>query len=510
MSSLNPSLMFSQIPQPLRYAEALLQRFAQLARHASADALLGGLVEAAAQLSASELSQLYLLDATHTRLTLSAEWQDGQLQRRAEASLPSDYDGEQLLQYCLCQNQLLSLTELDSSLHSIGFLPESGQPWRSLLCQPLLDEHRQGNGLLLIASHKPRELQGFAGSLGQLGGFAIAQLHLLQRLRAPQSEAAAQPTPSCASGYGLIGDSPAMRSVYQLIGKVLHNSVSVLLTGETGTGKELVARAIHDCGSRRSKAFVVQNCASLPENLLESELFGYRKGAFSGADRDHQGLFDAANGGTLFLDEIGDMPLSLQAKLLRVLQEGEVRPLGSTRTHKVDVRIVSATHHNLRSLVEEGRFREDLFYRLSHFPIELPPLRARGEDILRLARHFAVEAACFLQRDAYRWSEAALEHLAGYAFPGNVRELKGLIARAVLLCEGGELLPEHFSLEQTPSEGSAPLSLRERMDRVERNLLLDCLRKNRGNQTNAANELGLPRRTLLYRMQRLKISPSEV
>jgi len=510
VSSLNQSLMFSQIPQPLRYAEALLQRFAQLARQASSETLLGGLVEAAAQLANCELSQLYLLDVTHTRLTLSAEWQDGQLQPRAEASLPSDYDGEQLLQYCLCQNQQLSLNELDSSLHSVGFLPESSQPWRSLLCQPLLDEHKQVNGLLLIASHKPRELQGFADSLGQLGGFAIAQLHLLQRLRAPQSEVAAPPTPACASNYGLIGDSPAMRSVYQLIGKVLHNPVSVLLTGETGTGKELVARAIHDCGSRRSKAFVVQNCASLPENLLESELFGYRKGAFSGADRDHQGLFDAANGGTLFLDEIGDMPLSLQAKLLRVLQEGEVRPLGSTRTHKVDVRIVSATHHNLRSLVEEGRFREDLFYRLSHFPIELPPLRARGEDILRLARHFAVEAACFLQRDAYRWSEAALDYLAGYAYPGNVRELKGLIARAVLLCEGGELLPEHFDLQHTPQPDSSGMNLRERLERVERSLLLDCLRKNRGNQTSAASELGLPRRTLLYRMQRLNISPADV
>src|SRR5690606_5465432 len=180
----------------------------------------------------------------------------------------------------------------------------------------------------------------------------------------------------------LLGQSPPMRSVYQLIGKVLHSPVSVLITGETGTGKELVARAIHDCGYRRSKTFIVQNCASLPENLLESELFGYRKGAFTGADRDHTGLLDAADNGTLFLDEIGDMPLALQAKLLRVLQEGEVRPLGSTETHKVDVRIIAATHQNLHKRVQEGRFREDLFYRLSHFPIELPPLRARDEDIL--------------------------------------------------------------------------------------------------------------------------------
>lgn len=511
MSSLNVSLMFSQVPQPLRYAEALLQRFATLARAANSDALLGGLVESAAQLSGSELSQLYLLDDTHTRLTLSAEWQDGLLQPRADASLSSDYDGEQLLQYCLCQNQMLSLNELDGSLHQTGFLPEAQQPWRSLLCQPLLDEQKGVTGLLLIASQRARELQGFADSLGHLGSFVVAQLHLLQRLRSPRSEqpVAVVSTP-CASGYGLIGDSPAMRSVYQLISKVLHNPVSVLLAGETGTGKELVARAIHDCGFRRSKAFVVQNCASLPENLLESELFGYRKGAFSGADRDHQGLFDAANGGTLFLDEIGDMPLSLQAKLLRVLQEGEVRPLGSTATHKVDVRIVAATHHNLRNLVEEGRFREDLFYRLAQFPIELPALRERDQDILTLARYFADKASSFLQRNPCRWADSALDHLARYPFPGNVRELKGLVERAVLLCEGGELLPEHFDLRQAGSNDEPGMNLRERMERVERSLLLDCLRKNRGNQTSAACELGLPRRTLLYRMQRLNISPADV
>lgn len=504
------SAMFNQVPQPLRYAEALLGCFAGLARAANADSLLGGLVETAAQLSDCQLSQLYLLDATHTRLTLCAEWHNGLLQPREATSLPSDYDGEQLLQYCLCQNQTLCLSELDSSLHASGFLPDSPKPWRSLLCLPVQDEQQRVAGLLLTASTESRELQGFSGSLAQLGAFGLAQLRLLQRLRAPGSTTPpAAPASPCASGYGLIGDSPRMRAVYQLIGKVLHSPVSVLLTGETGTGKELVARAIHDCGFRRSKPFVVQNCASLPEQLLESELFGYRKGAFTGADRDRSGLLDAANGGTLFLDEIGDMPLLLQAKLLRVLQEGEVRPLGSTETHKVDVRIVAATHRDLRSQVENGLFREDLFYRLSNFPIELPPLRERDEDILRLARHFADKACAFLQRDLCRWSDAALERLAGYAFPGNVRELKGLVERAVLLCEGGELLPEHFNLHVEASLDSS-LNLRERMERVERSLLMDCLRKNGGNQSQAARELGLPRRTLLYRMERLNISPADL
>ena len=506
MNSPEHAPLLGRIAQPLAYAEQLLQHFTRLA---SATQLPATLVAAAAQLSGCRLAQLYLLDSTHTRLTLAAEWLDDRLAAH-ETSLPSAYDGEQLLQFCLCQNRPLSLSNLDPALHDSNFLPASDKPWRSLLCLPLHNQQARITGLLLVASDSTRELDAFSASLTSLGTFALARHQLLQRLRTPEAAALPAASPALPSDYGLIGNSPAMRDLYRLIGKVLHNPTSVLLTGETGTGKELVARAIHDCGLRRSQAFVVQNCAALPENLLESELFGYRKGAFTGAERDRRGLFDAADGGTLFLDEIGDMPLALQAKLLRVLQEGEVRPLGSLQTHKVDVRIIAATHRDLRALVEAGRFREDLFYRLSHFPIELPPLRARAEDILQLARHFAAKAAGFLQRDTCRWSQAALDHLASYAFPGNVRELKGLVERAVLLCEGGELLPEHFNLPTCGQTGTSGMNLRERLEQVERNLLLDCLRKNRGNQSQAARELGLPRRTLLYRMGRLSISPADV
>ena len=280
---------------------------------------------------------------------------------------------------------------------------------------------------------------------------------------------------------------------------------TVLLMGETGTGKEVVARAIHDGSSRRDRPFIVQNCAAFPEALLESELFGYRKGAFTGANRDRAGLFDSANGGTLLLDEIGDMPLSLQAKLLRVLQEGEIRPLGSNHTHKIDVRIIAATHRDLAQLVSQGLFREDLYYRLAQFPITLPALRQREGDILDLARHFTAQTCAFLQRPPLLWSEPALEQLASYAFPGNVRELKGLVERAVLLCEGTELRPEHFSPLRDASPDATSLNLRERLEQVERGLLLDCLRKNAGNQTRAAHELGVARRTLLYRLERLNI-----
>ncbi|SNS59247.1 DNA-binding protein Fis [Pseudomonas segetis] len=511
MSSLNLPSILGQVPQPLRYAEGLLQRLASLVQANNADNLLNGLVAATAELTGSALSQLYLLDSTHTRLTLTAEWLDGVLQPRAADSLPSDYDGEQLLQYCLCQNRVLSLNELDNSLHQTEFLPVTQQSWRSLLCLPIVDKQQHVSGLLLCASHQAKDLNGFADSLRLLGNFGVNQLQLMHRLQPSQTDTQ-QPEslqPACASGYGLIGNSQAMRDVYQLIGKVLHNPVSVLLTGETGTGKELVAQAIHNCGSRRSKNFVVQNCASLPEHLLESELFGYRKGAFTGADRDHKGLFDAADGGTLFLDEIGDMPLSLQAKLLRVLQEGEVRPLGCNDTHKVDVRIIAATHFDLHDQVEKGLFREDLFYRLSHFPIELPPLRERNDDIALLARHFVDNTCEFLKREPCACSDETLASISQYSFPGNVRQLKGLVERAVLLCEGNELLPEHFNLNRETGTDAAT-SLRQRMEQVERNFLLDSLRKNRGNQSKAARELGLPRRTLLYRMERLNINPGDV
>lgn len=499
--------MFTRMPQPLVYAEGLLAQFASLSRATDGAALLGAFARGLSELSGCELAQVYLLDATHTSLEMNAESLDGNLQPREAQSLPADYNAEQLLQFALCQNRVICLTGLSGSLHSTSFLPSQAKPWESLLCVPLVNQHKALEGVLLCASYQYLDLQGFASSFRQLGSFVVDQLHLLQRLRRPSTEQSALPVcaPS-ASGYGLIGSSSAMHRVYSLIGKVLHSPCTVLLRGETGTGKELVARAIHDCGPRRSKSFIVQNCAALPENLLESELFGYRKGAFTGAHRDRVGLFDAANGGTLLLDEVGDMPLSLQAKLLRVLQEGEVRPLGSNDTHKVDVRIIAATHRDLLALVSAGQFREDLYYRLVHFPIELPALRERAEDILVLARHFADRACVFLQRDAVSWSDAALDRLASYAFPGNVRELKGLVERALLLCEGDELLVEHFSLHiDTMPQGSS-LNLRERLDQIERSLMLDCLRKNDGNRTNAARELGLPRRTFLYRLDRLNIN----
>ena len=498
--------MFAHVAQPLAYAELLLQQFACVARAGDAATAASACVRAIAPLTGCELGQLYVLDASHKCLERLAECCQGQgsAQPRQAAGVPVDYTGEQLLQFALCQNRVVCIGDLNAGVYDLGFLPQQTQPWRSLLCIPLVNAHHAVEGLLLAASREAVELQGYAPSLGALGAFAVMQHRALQ-----QGVKVLLPPERSITSTGLVGKSAVMRRTYGLINKVIHSPYTVLLLGETGTGKEVIARTIHDSSTRRSQPFVVQNCAAFPENLLESELFGYRKGAFTGADRDRVGLFDAASGGTLLLDEIGDMPLSLQAKLLRVLQEGEIRPLGSNESHKIDVRIIAATHRNLTEMVSQGQFREDLYYRLAQFPIELPALREREGDLLELARHFADKACQFLQRKPVLWSDAALALLAGYAFPGNVRELKGLVERAVLLCDGSELQAEHFSLRRDVSPVPLHLSLRARMEHVERGLLLDCLRKHAGNQTRAAHELGVARRTLLYRLERLNIVPDD-
>lgn len=488
--------------------EALLEQLATLAGLTNCPRLQDGLVTTAAKLAQCPLSQLYLLDDTGSSLTLVSTWREGQLQCKDAISSPHNYLDESLLQFCLSQQQTLNIPELNNGLYQAGFLPDGDSSWRSLLCLPLQDSAHGLRGLLLVADGSSRDLECFITTLNHVGNFVMTQLGLLRR--PPQEQVpATQRSPDPGSNYGLRGNSRCMLDVHHLIGKVLTYPVSVLITGETGTGKELVARAIHDHGTRADKRFVVQNCASLPENLLESELFGYRRGAFTGADSHHQGLFDAANGGTLFLDEIGDMQMTLQGKLLRVLQEGEVRPLGSNTTHKVDVRIIAATHHNLEELVEAGRFRRDLFYRLSCFPIEVPPLRERGADIRALARHFSQAFCTTWQRPNCHWSLQALQLLDAYPFPGNVRELKAQVERAVLLCEGNELLPCHLSPRLQQTTVAQPKSLRQHLEQHERSLLLESLRRNKGNQSKSAKELEVSRRTFINRMERLGIKPAE-
>ena len=496
---------FTHLPDAPMCADKLLGWFIRLGLDDDAVTVAQQCATAAAQLSQCELSQLYWRDEASGRLELIAQHLPG-------AALPgrgfsgADFQHEQLLHFVISHNRALSLDDVATSVYEREFLPVTDLPWHSLVCVPLISRHMTIAGVLLCASQRLRPLQGWESSLAQLGSFALNQWALIRRsCSVPLSAPAKCDGSITRKKIGLVGNSAAMDATYRLIEKVKNTTYTVLLRGETGTGKEVVARAIHFSGPRSDKAFVVQNCAAFPEGLLESELFGYRKGAFTGAERHHAGLFDAAHGGTLLLDEIGDMPLSLQAKLLRVLQEGEVRPLGASAAHKVDVRIIAATHRDLSAMVAQGLFREDLYYRLAQFPIELPALRERDGDVLLLARDFARQACATLNRGDVEWSSAALDQLSSYGFPGNVRELKCLVERAVLLCDDSVILPAHLSLSPEPDAIEVDATLRQRLERVERIFLIDCLHKNRGNRTRTARELGVSRRTLLYRLARLKI-----
>ena len=305
----------------------------------------------------------------------------------------------------------------------------------------------------------------------------------------------------------IVGESPALKTALSMVSVVAPTDSSVLILGETGTGKELVARAIHKLGSRSQKAFVKLNCASIPLGLLESELFGHEKGAFTGAVAQKAGRFELADKGTLFLDEVGDIPLELQAKLLRVLQEQEFERLGSNRTHKVDVRLIAATHRDLPAMVKQGTFREDLYYRLKVFPIQVPALRQRTEDIPRLVRHFTTLYAQRMNKRIDAVPPETMDALARYQWPGNVRELQNFIERAVILSPQSILRAPVSELEpfQPDTKSNAPLN---GLAEVERDHILRALEASNwviGGQSGAAARLGMKRTSLVYRMKKLRI-----
>ncbi len=352
---------------------------------------------------------------------------------------------------------------------------------------------------------KPFEPQGLKAAVGR----ALAHGALLRENRALKEQAGRQ-----AQDRELLGRSRAMAELMDALDRVAPTGATVLIVGETGTGKELVARAIHARSTRCEGPFVALNCAAMPENLLESELFGHEKGAFTGADRARAGLFEAAHEGTLFLDEAGEMPAPLQAKLLRVLMDGLVLRVGSRTARQVDVRVVAATHRDLRERVREGLFREDLYYRLAVVPLQVPPLRERLEDLPLLAEAMLQRATRDMGLPERRLAPAALEKLAGYPFPGNVRELRNLIERACILAQGPEIGPEDFPLDgalvapcrldpEAFAEGLAfPVNLPEVLDRVERSLVDRALRLSRGVQAEAARTLGISRSDLNYKLKR--------
>lgn len=311
---------------------------------------------------------------------------------------------------------------------------------------------------------------------------------------------------------GIIGSSPAMRQVFALMDKVIDTTTSVLIQGETGTGKELVARAIHYSGCLKEKPFVAENCGALSENLLESELFGHVKGAFTGAITDKKGLFELAHGGTIFLDEIGEMSVAMQVKLLRVLQEGQVRRVGGTRYINVDVRLIASTNRSLEDEVKKGTFREDLFYRVNVFPITLPPLRERREDIPLLSAHFLKKLTKKQKRPSARLTPRALNLLSQYDWPGNVRELQNEIERALTLAERDKEIREEFlsakinaSLSPKISIPATDCTLQEVTQRIEQQMVIEALEKTEGNRSQAARILGLTRQGLLNKIARYHI-----
>ncbi len=365
------------------------------------------------------------------------------------------------------------------------------------------------------------------GVLAHGASLAIANARLIQRLTLAEEQLRRENQflrgreRSRKSELRIVGDSRRMAQVLQQLDKVVDTRVTVLVEGETGTGKELFASAIHYRSQRRDKLFVAQNCAAFPENLLESELFGHKRGAFTGATEEKKGLFEIADGGTLFLDEVGEMPLALQAKLLRVLQEGEIRAVGAVAPRRVNVRIVAATNRNLEKEVAEGRFREDLYYRLKVFPIRVPPLRERREDVPLLAAHFLERYTREFGREIAGFTQAALESLQAYTWPGNVRELENEVQRAVIQADGEKFItPELLSArvrtndaQAAPNQPSPELdpaedddcsgTLREMMDRVEKRILARTLLTHGNNKTSAAKALGITREGLHKKLKGL-------
>ena len=344
--------------------------------------------------------------------------------------------------------------------------------------------------------------------LSQSASQAFSHAHLVARLRASEESQRTENVflkqrEKGTRFDGIIGESAQMKNLFEQLRKVVNTRVTVLIEGETGTGKELIASAVHYWSNRADALIIAQNCAAMPENLLESELFGHKRGAFTGATEDKKGLFELAHEGTLFLDEVGEMPLNLQAKLLRVLQEGEIRPIGSNITHRVDVRIVAATNRDLEKEVAEGRFREDLFYRLKVFPLRVPPLRERREDIALLATHFVQRYAKEFGRSVQGFSQDALELLCAYKWPGNVRELQNEVQRLVIQADDGALIDsthvsprirqvENLIDKVHPRKGT----LKQMMGQVERWILREALKEHGNNKSQTAKTLGITREGL--------------
>ncbi len=538
------------IEDSLLALEELVQINLSITREKDLHRLLDKILTAARKLTAAEAGCIYILDRTKRYLhpeVVQGDYLQSSVVPLHKVDLRPDRrpNMEEIVAYTALCGQIVNISDayaysgfnFDDLYHRDRL---SGIRTRSLMVIPLTDYEGVSLGVMQLFNRRVSEK-------GEVEAFP-AKLEAFVRAFAVQAVVVAENTRLLADNRNLIvqldeinqvlqieneelrnrmsgklkvdeivGQSVAMQQVFSLIEKIADSTATALIQGETGTGKELIAACIHRNGPHLDGPFIAQNCAALPEELLESELFGYRKGAFSGATQNKKGLIEAAEGGTLFLDEIGDMPLKLQAKLLRVLQEREVRPLGALESIPVNVRILAATHQDLPKLISQGDFREDLFYRLNVFPIELPALRERREDIPALVHHFICQFSGQYSKAISGIKPQVLDFIQTLPLPGNIRELSNIIERAVLLADqDGIIEPQHMPgyesgdipvtpLEQELESGA---SLKDIMGRLEARVIARHLQRHNGNQTRTADALGVSRRSLVEKLGRYNLRAS--
>ncbi len=387
------------------------------------------------------------------------------------------------------------LVTLDVTLSARGTGAEDGMQ----LLDEIVDQHPLTK-VIMVTGNASRENAIAAIERGAVDWYAkpiaLAELRVIlaRALHVQRIEAERQgPHPARRRYHRLVGESEAMKKVFGLVQRVAPTDATVLVLGENGTGKELVAHAIHQASPRRDGPFIPINCGAIPETLLESELFGHERGAFTDAHRAREGKVELADGGTLFLDEIGELPVHLQVKLLRFLQDHVVERIGGREPHRVDVRVVAATNRDLKAAIAAGQFREDLYYRLSVLTIQVPPLRERGDDIRMLAEYFLEDYARHHKRRLKGFTQAGLRAVMGYAWPGNVRELENRVQRGVIMARDAYLRPEDLELEEP--RGETPTTIQGARDAAERQAIVEALTRNAGNITRAAREVDVSRPT---------------
>lgn len=536
------------LDNPLLALEDVLNVSQAIVRERNLETQLHVIAEAARKMASAEAACIYLLDKTQRFLV--PKIRQGELLSSPKISMNdipllrdrSDHRTN-ISAHCASTGNLVNVEDIYSysGFNFDDFYKNdqlTSMHTQSILAVPLTDREGVSTGVMMLFNHKlndngdvegfPVELENLVKGVAAIAAISISNSQLIREnnellklqedlnasLIVENKELKGQIFKSLQIDK-IIGRSPAMERVFSLIEKVSSSTATVFLSGETGSGKELFAATIHQNSPVKNNKFIAQNCAAFPPDLLESEMFGYKKGAFSGATENKKGLFEAAHKGTLFLDEIGEMPISLQSKLLRVLQDGEVRPLGSNDTIKVDVRIIAATNRALLEMVKEGTFREDLYYRLNVFPIKLPALRERVTDIPALVQYFVAKYTKQYDKDIKQLDPKVMDFLQSYPFPGNVRELQNIIERAVILVGEGNVLTYDCLPQELKEKPEMELAgadtnthnrcLKEVVGEFEANLLRQKLRDNQGNQTLTAKQLGLSRRTLVEKLSRYNL-----